>query len=429
MAGTAALIFALALTLTSAGFVYLGITQIHAAFGWVQQADRALLQILTVEKSMAAAGSPASSRRGPANQRRDRVTAQNAVIATQADRLASLTSDNADQLRRALALRTALADRADAALHGTASPLGTVAAVRLRLLAMREAEFGLLAGRTERVERAIVVSLGLAVLTGLLALLLGLLGIGLLTSERLHRRHVVRDLIHLQRLDTIGMATTALAHEVNQPLTAATNYLAAVVRRLKGGGQDTAATLDVLKRIQEQIARAGKIIGRLRNFVEKPGSIDDRTLESPPAVIDDSIALLGTLDSRVRIATRMAPDLPLVSIDKVQLQQVLLNLIRNAVEALDGQGPCELLLSATAGGPGLILFEVSDNGPPLTKKAIGNMFKPFTSTKPNGMGVGLAICRGIIDAHGGRIWAAAGPTGGTVVRFTLPAAAEMRDAA
>jgi C4-dicarboxylate-specific signal transduction histidine kinase len=428
VAGTMALACAMALTLTSAGFVYLSINRIHEAFGWVQQTDRTLQQILNVEKSLMAAGLPS---RGRSSGRRDpaSVEGRSAAIASQVDRLAWLTSADTGQSARTLALRATLARRAEADLHAKADEFRSFAAARLQLLTMRGAEFERLTGRTEHVERATTQSLILAAVTGLLALLLGSLGIGLLTAERVYRSQIQRDLMHLQRLDTMSLATTALAHEVNQPLTAARNFLAAGMREMTGGVADAATTFGVLKRAQEQVARAGEIVNRLRNFVEKPGANDNRTLERPPAVIDDSIALLGTPGDALRIVTQIEPDLPCVLVDRIQLQQVLLNLIRNAVEALAGKKPCELRLSAAVDGLGAVLFAVSDNGPGLTKRAMGDMFKPFTSTKENGMGVGLAICKGIIEAHGGHIWAASGAQGGTVVSFTLPVVTDILEAA
>ncbi len=339
MVGVAALVCAIALTLVSAGLVYLSINQLHTAFGWVQHTDRTILQILNIEKSVLAADSAIRSDTY-FGKGRNPVAAgtANAGIAVEVERLAWLTADNPVQRRHVSALRVMLQTRAAAGPVREETEFRRLAAIRNVLVMMHEVEFRLLGTRSASTESDTTASLLWAAVTGLLALLLGLLGIGLLTRERTYRGQVQKDLMHMQRLNTMGLATTALAHELNQPLTAAINYLAALKLRMAGGTPGEIAVLDILKRSQDQLVRAGKIIRRLRNYVEKPGADEERTVESPAVVIDDLIALLGTLDSSVRIVTRIDQKLPPILVDKVQLQQVVLNLIRNSIESDGWQG-------------------------------------------------------------------------------------------
>ena len=222
----------------------------------------------------------------------------------------------------------------------------------------------------------------------------------------------------------MNLTTLALAHEINQPLAAAGNYLAAALRLAKAPDANVPDRIvDASIHAQEQVLRAGKIIKRLRGFIQK--SEGERTIERPSVIIDDAILLVGAVDSSIKIETRVDATLPRVSVDRIQLQQVLINLIRNSVEALAGRSESELVLSAIAVGSTLVCFSVHDNGPGLSKKVQENLFKPLQSTKAGGMGVGLTICRSIITSHGGHIWAADVPNGGTTINFTVPALSEQ----
>ena len=189
----------------------------------------------------------------------------------------------------------------------------------------------------------------------------------------------------------------------------------------------------------EQARRAGQIVRRLRDFVAR-GEADPR-LESLPRLVEEAaaLALLGAKERGVAVALRVDPGLPPVLADRIQVQQVLFNLMRNALEAMDdGGAPAgagdgagapsrrrELVVAAAAAGPDMVEVAVADTGPGLTPKVAGRLFEPFVSTKPGGMGVGLSICRTIVEAHGGRLWAEPNPGGGAVFRFTLPTAPSL----
>jgi signal transduction histidine kinase len=164
------------------------------------------------------------------------------------------------------------------------------------------------------------------------------------------------------------------------------------------------------------------------------GEADPR-LESLPRLVEEAaaLALVGAKQRGIAVALRVDPGLPQVLVDRIQIEQVLFNLMRNALEAMDdGDGAAsgggdaprhrELAVSAGLAGHGEIEIAVADTGAGLAPEVAGRLFEPFVSTKPEGMGVGLAICRSIVEAHGGRLWAEANPGGGTVFRFTLTAA-------
>lgn len=283
-----------------------------------------------------------------------------------------------------------------------------------------------LRGVLQRHEARIIYYLELAVVlvlvTGAAAPLCGLLGIFLLRRERddQRARELQMELMHVQRLAIMGETSAMLAHEINQPLAAATNYISVLRRLLDTGAVEKAQP--VVERISEQVQRTGTILRKLRRFIEKRES--ERTLEAPEVLVDDAITLLGTIDNEVGLDTRIGADLPRVMVDRVQLQQVLVNLMRNAIEAMQDCPRRELVLSAISPNHDNIEISLADTGPGLPQHVRERLFQPFLSTKQSGMGVGLSICRSIIEQHNGRIWAEPNPGGGTVFRFTLPAAKE-----
>jgi two-component system sensor kinase FixL len=236
---------------------------------------------------------------------------------------------------------------------------------------------------------------------------------------------VVRDLTERQQtlhLTVMGQIAAALAHELNQPLTAATNYLE-VGRRLLARGDSEAAgrAAGVVDNAASQVARATQIIRRLRDFVSKGES--DRGAETVAQLIEEAsaLALIGVRDSGARVRLRIAPQLPEVIVDKIQVQQVLVNLIRNAVEAMEQGERRELMISATRARDGAVEIAVADTGPGIATEIAERLFQPFVTTKAHGMGVGLSICRAIVEAHGGTLRAEKNPDGGTIFRFSLPA--------
>jgi two-component system sensor kinase FixL len=243
-----------------------------------------------------------------------------------------------------------------------------------------------------------------------------------LTQARLNA--VQTELRHVSRLSAMGEMSSALAHELNQPLSAITNYLGAAQRIMK---KDSAAfsqkVHDNLAKAAQQTLRAGEIIRRLREFV-KPGEFS-ATAASLADLIRETreLALVGARQSGVRVRVELDRDADLVCVDKVQIQQVLLNLIRNAIEAMADSERRELVIASEATADGMVEVRVSDTGCGLSEAIADRLFQSFVTTKPNGMGVGLSICRTIVEAQGGRIWASQNPGGGTVFHLTVPLAA------
>ncbi len=224
------------------------------------------------------------------------------------------------------------------------------------------------------------------------------------------------ELVHVSRLSELGQMVSALAHEVNQPLTAMANYLSGARRLFAAGNEDSA--LAAMERVAEQSERARQIIARLRDFVRKQET--ERRVENLAKTVEEAsaLALVGAGTS-VRLEIRIAGDATEAFIDKVQIQQVLFNLMRNAVEAMAGMERRELTIITSRAGDKIVV-RVSDTGPGLPEPVRARLFQPFVTTKPNGMGVGLSVCRTIVEAHGGELQAEDREGGGTVFSFTLP---------
>lgn len=224
------------------------------------------------------------------------------------------------------------------------------------------------------------------------------------------------ELVHVTRVTELGQMVSALAHEVNQPLAAMTNYAAAAHRLLAIGNQEGAS--QVLERIAEQIERARKIIQQLRDFVSKRET--ERRIENLKEVIEQasSLALIDG-NGGVNMEIVVDDDAAEALIDKIQIQQVLLNLIRNAREAM-AESPRRELSIVTARAGHMVEISVADTGPGLPEAIRGRLFQPFVTTKRNGMGVGLSVCRTIVEAHGGRLIAEDRDSGGTIFHLTVP---------
>jgi two-component system sensor kinase FixL len=214
---------------------------------------------------------------------------------------------------------------------------------------------------------------------------------------------------------------SAFAHELSQPLGAAMNYLNAVRRWLEESTEPRAPRMrEGAQRAAAEIARAGQIIQRLRQFIQKGRT--DRSWEKVGTVIEEAaaLALVGAADRDIKIHIEIAPNLPAAMMDKVQIQQVLTNLIRNAVEAMANMPKRDLTITGKPVKAEAIEIAVADTGPGIAPEVAKDLFRPFVTTKPSGMGVGLSICRSIVQSHGGELKVEPNPAGGSVFRFTLP---------
>lgn len=228
------------------------------------------------------------------------------------------------------------------------------------------------------------------------------------------------ELIHISRLSAMGEMASALAHELNQPLSAIANYMMGSRRLLEGQTDETSRLVrDALDKAGEQSLRAGQIIRRLRDFVARGES--DKRVESLKKLVEEAsvLALVGVKEHGVRVTFQFHPSIDRVIADRVQIQQVILNLIRNAIEAMEGLPRRELVISTEPAEDGMVAIVIADTGSGLSPDILPKLFEPFISTKPNGMGVGLSISRTIVEAHGGVISARPNEGGGTVFRLTL----------
>ena len=237
-------------------------------------------------------------------------------------------------------------------------------------------------------------------------------------------RQLQDRLTHFSRLSTMGEMAAGLAHEINQPLSAIATYAQACQRFMRSPNRDDADVLEALGQINAQALRAGEIIRRLRNFVR------NREVKREPVDCNrllDDLRTLAETDARqhnVRLRIEAAPGLPTVEADPIQLQQVVLNLVRNAIDAMSEAPETrrEVLLSTRQSPEGEIEIIVADHGSGLAPEAAEHLFNPFFTTKSGGTGLGLAISRSIVRAHGGRLWHTPNEGTGARFHFTLPAA-------
>jgi two-component system sensor kinase FixL len=241
------------------------------------------------------------------------------------------------------------------------------------------------------------------------------------TQAQLH--DLQRELLHISRLSAMGEMASALAHELNQPLAAITNYMNGARRLLAMGIDDNGPKLETaLDRAAEQAVRAGQIIRRLRDFVSRDES--EKHVESLAKLIEESSALglTGSREQGVVLRFDLDAGSDRVVADRVQIQQVLVNLFRNGLEAMSHSSIKELAVANRAAPGGMIEVMVADTGVGFAGGVPAKLFQTFFTTKLTGMGVGLSISRSIVEAHGGKMWAEANPLGGATFRFTLPAA-------
>ncbi len=230
------------------------------------------------------------------------------------------------------------------------------------------------------------------------------------------------ELIHVSRFTALGEMASTLAHELNQPLSAVANYLNGA-RRLLAGGDSAGIPMasEAMERAAKQALRAGQIIRHLREFVSHSDS--EQRLEPVAKLVEEAsaLALVGAKEIGVSVAIEFDPAAEFVFADRIQVQQVLLNLIRNAVESMQETEIRHLVISSRQIDPGTVQLSVADTGGGIRPEIAGQLFQPFVTTKRLGMGVGLSISRTIVEAHGGRLWAEPNPGGGAIFRLTLKA--------
>lgn len=238
------------------------------------------------------------------------------------------------------------------------------------------------------------------------------------------------ELAHLQRLRTVESMTTQIAHEINQPLGAIANFASGLARWLRSDSPDLETLAGIATQISQQALRAAEVVRRLRDLVRKDDSA--RTASDIERIVAEAVQLITSNARRRRIGLRVAvaPGLPMVLVDRIQIQQVLLNLIANGLDAIDAVDPVEarsgepdeVVIEALRSEGGRVEVRVHDTGIGIAEADAERLFEPFFSTKPEGLGMGLAISRTIVEAHGGMLRAIGGDGRGTTFVFTLPAA-------
>ncbi|MCW2404597.1 two-component system sensor kinase FixL [Sphingobium sp. B1D7B] len=245
-------------------------------------------------------------------------------------------------------------------------------------------------------------------------------------TERQHAearlQELQNELVHVSRLTALGEMASALAHELNQPLSAIANYLKGSKMLLEREQAANPRVVDAVQRAATEALRAGDIIRRLRDFVARGET--ERALENLPKLVEEAsaLALVGAKEHDIRVQYEFSSEVELVLADKVQVQQVVFNLVRNAVDAMANPAIFrrELIVAIEPLEDDLARVSVSDTGAGIAPDVADRLFQPFITTKRTGMGVGLSISRTIIEAHGGRIWAQPTEEGGAMFSFTLP---------
>jgi len=231
------------------------------------------------------------------------------------------------------------------------------------------------------------------------------------------------ELAHVRRVSEMSTLATSLAHEINQPLTAIANYseTARMILAALPPNEQSERLADILAACGTQVLRAGEIVRRLRDFMShgqtsyRPESLTRLVTEA------NALALVGTRQHGIEVDIDLDSKAEVVLADRIQVQQVLVNLIRNAVDAMLGSERRHLMIR-TCGEGKFVRISVEDSGSGLDEGVAEKLFQPFITSKKSGMGIGLSICRTIVEAHGGKIWFEPAPGGGTVFHFTLPAA-------
>jgi len=230
------------------------------------------------------------------------------------------------------------------------------------------------------------------------------------------------EVAHANRVATMGQLTASIAHEVNQPIAAAVTNAQAALRWLAARPPDLEEVRQALDHIVKDAKRAGDVIGRIREIIKKAPPRKDR-MDMNEAIREVIELTRGeAAKNGASVQTALGKGLPPIDGDRVQLQQVVLNLIVNAVQAMGtvAEGPRELFITTARAEPNGVLVAVKDSGPGVTPANLEQLFAPFYTTKPDGLGMGLSICRSIIEAHGGRLWVASNLPRGAIFHFTVP---------
>ena len=243
-------------------------------------------------------------------------------------------------------------------------------------------------------------------------------------QTQLRLQDLQSELAHVGRLSEMGTLASSLAHELNQPLTAIASFCEGAADLLQGDpkADDLAMAREALKDAASEALRAGEIVRRMRDFMSRGES--ECRVESLQKLVTEAnaLALVGSREHGIEVQVSLNPDADRVFIDRIQIQQVLFNLIRNAIDAMIDSPVRSLCVSSATGPDGLVTIGIEDTGSGISEALAPQLFQPFITSKESGMGIGLSICRTIIEAHGGRIWFEPAPEGGTIFRFTLPRA-------
>ena len=240
-------------------------------------------------------------------------------------------------------------------------------------------------------------------------------------SERRYRE-MQMEVAHANRVATVGQLTASIAHEVNQPIAAAVTNAQAALRWLGAQPPELEEVRQAIGRIVRDANRAGDVIGRIRELIKKAPPRKD-WVDINEAIREVIELTHGeALKNGTSAQTELKEGLPLIEGDRVQLQQVVLNLIVNAVQAMDAvaEGPREVFITTAQAEPNGVLVAVKDSGPGLAPASLQHLFAPFYTTKPGSLGLGLSICLSIIEAHGGRLWVTANQPRGAILHFTVP---------
>jgi two-component system sensor kinase FixL len=435
----ASLVLASLLTLASIMAVYLNLDRMRESLELVQHTNEALLKASIMDGDAVQVESAERAYLLTADEEfRDDFTRLRNSLPGQLESL-RLVGDNPQQQRRLDQVKLLLDARfrqldeavglgpaqlaAALALVRRANKEQLTTQIRDQLAAFRQAEANLLIQRQRKAELGIVRSIELATVTMIFALTSAALVVWLFQRSRAAQvqRELATDLVNLSRIDVMGRMASMLAHELGQPITASGTYLRAVLRIIQSGRPATEAGVShAAAQAVIQLDRARDIIQRLRDFIKQ-----GEPTKTPVAVRElfgDAIALLGMGNADVAISTQLEEGLPLIFADKIQIEQVLINLMRNAVEAMVHSRSRSITLSAKRAGDS-VLIGVSDTGPGIPGEMSRKLFQSIHTRKSSGMGVGLAICQTLINANGGKIWAENNPEDGASFYFTLPVVA------